>query len=333
MSWFRIRWDHPKALDDADGDDCAMMIDDDDDEDAQWWWWCFRALEVCLALDLKAGCEFHEGIIGHIRIREEDQSLWVHTLQTTFSDPPFMFPWKSAAHWGLPLFSDHFLWSLPLCFHGNQLLTEDCLFSNFLLNPPLCYHVNQLLVEDHLISDHFLSNLPLCFHINQLLTKDCPSFQTTFSETPFMFPCKSTAHERPPLFKPHFLKPPFMFPCKSTAHGRLPLFSNHVSWNHPLCFHVNQMLTGTTLLFRPLWLVTVIVAVLKEGFHCITFLHELRLQWVWKLAHCSREIWQNVALPVFGWFCCCCFLFVCLFSLLYGQFFHLYWWTVALLAL
>ena len=34
MSWFRIRWDRPKALDDADGDDCAMMIYDDDDEDA-----------------------------------------------------------------------------------------------------------------------------------------------------------------------------------------------------------------------------------------------------------------------------------------------------------
>ena len=145
-----------------------------------------------------------------------------------------------------------------------------------------------------------------------------------------------------------------MFPCNSSAHGRLPLFSNHIFWNHPLrfhvnqllvedrlfwnhilwnlplCFHVNQMLTGTTPLFRPLWLVAVVVAVLKEDFHCITFFHELRLQSVRKLAHCSREIWQNVALPVFGWFCCCCFLFV--FFVVWSVFSFI-WWTVALLAL
>ncbi|KAK7109057.1 hypothetical protein V1264_013170 [Littorina saxatilis] len=34
-----------------------------------------RALEVCQELDLKVGCEFHEAVIGSMRIREEDQSM------------------------------------------------------------------------------------------------------------------------------------------------------------------------------------------------------------------------------------------------------------------
>ncbi|XP_076434592.1 cilia- and flagella-associated protein 46-like isoform X2 [Babylonia areolata] len=34
-----------------------------------------RALEVCQELDLKLGTEFHEGIVGPVRIREEDQAM------------------------------------------------------------------------------------------------------------------------------------------------------------------------------------------------------------------------------------------------------------------
>ena len=105
--------------------------------------------------------------------------------------PPFMFPWKSTAHWGLPLFN--FLWNPPYTFPWKSTAHWGLPLFKLSLKPPFTFPWKS--------TAHW--GLPL--------------FKLSL-KPPFMLPCKSTARGRPPHFRPLSLKSPFMFPYKSAAH-------------------------------------------------------------------------------------------------------------------